>query len=107
MTTDTIPATWPVAAYITALRHHLPMLSQQYHIKALGVFGSYVRNEQSLESDLDVLVEFDDLSQHSLFSIVGIQHTLSDMLGVSVDLVLRASLKPNIGRCILDEVVWL
>ncbi len=107
MTADTIPTTWPVAAYIAVLRHHLPTLSRQYHIKALGVFGSYIRNEQSSESDLDVLVEFDDLSQHSLFSIVGIQHTLSDILGVSVDLVLREGLKPHIGRCILDEVVWL
>lgn len=104
---NAIPETWPIASYIATLRCHLPDLIQHYHIRALGVFGSYVRNEQTAESDLDVLVEFEDLSQHSLFSIVGIAHTLSDMLGVKVDLVLREGLKPAIGRSILDEVVWV
>jgi hypothetical protein len=106
-TPQIIPDTWPVAAHIATLRRHLPDLARQYGIKSLGVFGSYIRNEQTPESDLDVLVEFDDLSQQSLFSIVGIEHTLSDLLGVRVDLVLREGLKPAIGRYILDEVMWL
>lgn len=107
MPTDTIPTTWPVARYITTLQQHLPDLAQQYDITALGVFGSYVRNEQTADSDLDVLVAFGDISRHSLLTIVQIAYELSDLLGVNVDLVLRDGLKPTIGRHILDEVVWI
>lgn len=41
------------------LRRHLPELREQYHVKSLGIFGSYARGEQRRRSDLDVLVEFD------------------------------------------------
>jgi hypothetical protein len=52
MTPVTIPKNRVVADLIAMLRHHLPDLERQYHIKQLGVFGSYVRNEQSPGSDL-------------------------------------------------------
>ncbi len=102
-----IPATWAVADYIAMLRQHLPALARQYHITSLGVFGSYVRNEQTPQSDLDVLVEFDEEAHHGLLDIARFQNTLSDLLGIKVDLVLRNALRPNIKPYILEEVVWL
>jgi hypothetical protein len=105
MNVATIPEHWPVAAHIATLRRHLPDLAQRYHITSLGVFGSYVRNEQTPESDLDVLVEFDDVP--NLFTYVEIRETLSHLTGVSVDLVHRSGLKPFIGEYILDEVVMI
>jgi hypothetical protein len=100
-----IPDTWPVAAHIATLRRHLPDLARQYRIKSLGVFGSYIRNEQTTESDLDVLIEFDTLP--GLFTYVEIQETLSELTGVTVDLVHRSGLKPFIGKNILEEVVMI
>jgi len=44
--------------YLRKLHEMLPELKEKYHVSYLGVFGSYVRGEQKLESDLDVLVEF-------------------------------------------------
>jgi predicted nucleotidyltransferase len=40
------------------LHQQLPLLAERYQVKSLGVFGSYVRNEQSESSDLDLLVTF-------------------------------------------------
>jgi predicted nucleotidyltransferase len=71
----------------------------------LGVFGSYVRGEQTGESDLDVLVEFDEAP--GLFEYVKLEYYLSDLLGVKVDLVTRTGLKPKIGKHILNEVISL
>ncbi|NJN67636.1 MAG: nucleotidyltransferase family protein [Chloroflexaceae bacterium] len=105
MTANTIPEIWPVADHIATLRYHLPDLSRQYHIKSLGVFGSYVRNEQTPQSDLDVLVEFDHVP--SLFTYVEIQETLSCLVGVPIDLVHRPDLKPHIREGILKEVVMV
>lgn len=85
------------------LHAHLPELAQHYRVKSLGVFGSYVRHEQSPQSDLDVLVEFDE--PPSLFEFIRLEQQLSEMLGVTVDLVMKDSLKPAIGQHILREVV--
>ena len=78
-------------------------LRERYKVKSLGIFGSYVRNEQQSGSDLDILVDFNEAP--SLFEFLRLENDLSDLLGVKVDLVMRDSLRRNIGRKILDEVV--
>jgi hypothetical protein len=93
----------PVDRYILTLRQHLPELAEKYHVRSLEVFGSYVRNEQTAESDLDVLVTFDKTP--GLLKFIGLEYHLSDLLGVKVDLVTKDSLKPRIGQRILSEAV--
>lgn len=46
--------------FIRILEQHLPKIRGKYKVSYLGVFGSYVYGEQTSESDLDVLVEFDN-----------------------------------------------
>ena len=86
------------------LQTHLPELRERYGVRTLGVFGSYVRGEQRPRSDLDLLVEFDERPL-TLIQVIALEHYLSDLLGVKVDLVEKSSLKPAIGRHILQEVV--
>lgn len=97
------PTEWPVNRYIDTLHQHLPELAEQYHVAWLGVFGSYVRNEQHEGSDLDLLVEFSKAP--GLLKYVDLQDYLSDLLGVQVDLVMKSALRRRIGRRILEEVV--
>ena len=87
------------------LRAHLPALRERYSITSLGVFGSYARGEQKKKSDLDLLVEFERAP--SLFKYVELEDHLSDLVGIKVDLVMKKTLKPHIGRYILAEVVPL
>lgn len=89
--------------YMQALREHLPEIQEKYHVRTLEVFGSYVRNEQNQESDLDVLVTFDKTP--GLLKFVSLENRLSDLLGVKVDLVMKTALKPRIGENILREAV--
>ncbi len=93
-----------LARFLNVLRAQLPEISERYHVRSLGVFGSYVRHEQKPRSDLDVLVEFDDDSL-SLIQYLQLENYLSDLLGVRVDLVEKQALKPQIGQRILQEVV--
>jgi predicted nucleotidyltransferase len=85
------------------LRVHLPELREQYGVRTLGVFGSYVRGEQRPRSDLDLLVEFDQAP--TLPEFIDLEHYLGSLLGVRVDLVTRRVLKGEIGRRILREVL--
>ena len=86
------------------LRQQLPELRARYGVRSLGVFGSFVRGEQKKRSDLDMLVEFDE-REITLFEFVGLEQNLSNLLGIKVDLVEKGALKPEIGKCILQEVV--
>jgi len=89
---------------LRTLRVHLPELREQYGVRTLGVFGSYVRGEQRPRSDLDLLVAF-DARPLTLIHVIALEQHLSDLLGVKVDLVEKKILKPAIGRHILQEVV--
>lgn len=83
----------------TRLQQQLPNLQQRYGVRDLWLFGSYVRNEQAKDSDLDVLVTFDN-PHLSLIQFIQLELELSELLGVKVDLVERDSLKSTVAsRC--------
>ena len=88
---------------VRILRERMPELKERYNVISLGVFGSYVHNQQTPRSDLDVLVEFAEAP--SLFEFMDLENYLAKLLGVKVELVSRNALKGNIGVRILREVV--
>ena len=69
------------------------------------MFGSYVRDEQRADSDLDVLIELERPPKISLIGLVELEQYLSDLLGVKVDIAIRTNLKKRIGKRILNEVI--
>ncbi len=83
------------------LKSMLPLLREQYHVRTLEIFGSYVRGDENAESDLDLLVTFSQAP--TLFQFVALENFLSDELNIKVDLVMKDSLKPALGRYILEE----
>lgn len=85
------------------LRKQMPDLAEHYDVQSLGIFGSYVRSEQSRRSDMDILVEFKRAPD--LFKFMDLEEHLAKQLGVKVDLVPRRALKGEIGNRILSEVV--
>lgn len=91
-----------LSAIKRTLREHLPTLRERYGVDTLALFGSYVRGEQQAGSDLDVLVTFRETP--GLLKFVDLEDTLSDLLGVPVDLVVEDALKPRIGDRVRREV---
>lgn len=88
------------------LRKQLPGLRERYGVASLGIFGSTVREESTVGSDIDLLIEF--ANPHlTLLQFVELRDYLSDLLGRPVDLVERETLKPAIGKQILHEVELL
>ena len=58
------------------------------------LFGSYARGEETPESDVDILVEFDHSSPIGLFAYARMWRELQERLGVEVDLVEEGTLRP-------------
>ena len=86
---------------VAKLQTELPKIKSQYNVTTLEIFGSFVRHEEKTNSDLDILVSFSKAP--SLFKFIELEDYLSEILGVKVDLVIKSSLKPNIGKRILSE----
>jgi len=80
-------------------------LLRNYHICRVGIFGSYVRDEQSEESDIDIIVDFD--RPVDLFAYANLVENLSSIVGAKVDLVSVKGLKPALRSKILEEVEWI
>ncbi|MBI5149317.1 MAG: nucleotidyltransferase family protein [Candidatus Omnitrophica bacterium] len=87
------------------LKRNKSVLKRQFKVKALGIFGSYVRGKQKKNSDVDILVEFNQTP--GLFDYVRTENRLSGILKKRVDLVMKGSLKPAIGKYIMREVVYV
>lgn len=93
----------PIDHYRSILREQLPALRSRWGVASLEIFGSRARGEARSDSDLDVLVTLE--KPIGLFQFVELEASLTKLLGVKVDLVLRSALKPKIGERILAEAV--
>ena len=71
----------------------------------IGIFGSYARNEQTKESDLDILVNFGETI--SLLDIIGLEQELSEKLGIKVDLLTERAVHPKIKKYIEKDLIIL
>ena len=90
---------------MVTLRLNRAELAKHYHVKDIGVFGSYARSKQRVSSDVDILVDFSE--PVGLFRFLELEEHLHELLGIKVDLVTKGALKPRIGERILKEVVYL
>ena len=85
------------------LHENRDLLIKKYKVKTLGIFGSYVRNEQNETSDIDVLVEFQENSIN-FDNYMGLKYYLEELSEKNVDLVIKDDLKVEIRDKILKEV---
>jgi len=77
--------------------------AEYYGVKSLALFGSVARDEARLDSDVDLLVEFN--RPVGLFGLFKLQDALEKLLGCPVDLGTSASLKPRIRTQVLSECI--
>jgi len=80
-------------------------LRKKFGVKRIGVFGSYSRNEQRDDSDIDIIVEFE--RPVGMIAFIRLQEYLEELLGVKVDLVTKGGLKGRIRERILREVKYI
>ena len=87
------------------IKSHKDELEKKYHVKTIGIFGSYARNEQEDKSDLDVLIDFAE--PVGFFSFLDLEEYLENLLELKIDLVTPNALKPYMGKMIIEEVRYL
>jgi len=83
------------------LKEQRIFLAKNYFVNKIGIFGSYARNEETRESDVDFLVEF---SRPVGFEFLDLKDYLEKVLNKPVDLVTVNALKPSMREAVLGEV---
>ncbi len=88
---------------ISELKTDKEYIRNRYKAEIIGVFGSFVRNEQKQTSDIDLLVRF--LEGASLFDFIGLANFLEDKLDLKVDIVSERAVRDELKDSIYKEVV--
>ena len=78
---------------------------KKFGVKRIGLFGSYLRNEQKTESDIDILVEF-ERGKKTFDNYMDLKFFLEDLFKCKVDLVIADALKPDLKPIILRSVKY-
>ncbi len=87
---------------LALLNSYKPSL-KEFKVKSLLIFGSVARDEANAESDVDLLVEFEQTV--GLFTFVRLQRHLEKILGCKVDLGTPDSLKEDLRDVVLQEAI--
>lgn len=78
-------------------------IRQKYKVQIKGIFGSYARGEQKDTSDIDILVDFEEDADP--FDFTGLALFLEEKLNIHVDIIPEKSLRKEIKRSVLKEVI--
>ena len=85
------------------MKNHKSEIKAKYDVKRIGIFGSYAKGLQNEESDIDVLVEFEN---PTFDNFIELSFYLEDLFGKSVDLLTPKSLSPYMRPSVEKEVFW-
>lgn len=88
---------------LTRLTDSIEEIRNRFSVRQLSIFGSVVRGEATDESDVDVLVEFEEKATFDGF--MDLKFYLEDTLRTGVDLVTDKALRPQVRRAIEKELV--
>src|SRR5690606_873840 len=76
----------------------LEAFCQKWRVRELSLFGSVLRDDFGPDSDVDVLVSFDEDAPWSLWDLIAMQDELAELFGRAVDLVEKEGLRNPFRR---------
>ena len=94
------------------LAEHKQELKEKFNVEQLGIFGSYARNEQRDDSDLDVVIGFEDEESGGRLEFVGrmmdVEEFLENAMGIKVHLVSkRQAMASDKWEYVKQDLIYL
>ena len=86
------------------LKERMPEIREKFGVKNLYIFGSYVRGEQTPESDIDILVEFEK-GKKTFDNYMDLKFYLENLFRKKVDLIIKEAVKPRLKKYIYEEAI--
>ena len=91
---------------MTFLSQNKKLFRDKYHIVRIGLFGSYARGEQNSDSDIDLIIEFEENTQDLYDLKIQLKEFFRIQLGVDADICREKYIKPRFKSSILKEAVY-
>ena len=86
------------------LREHKPELQRKYPVSAIGVFGSYARQDATDQSDIDIAVE---ITAPMGLSFVAMADEIEALFGTKTDVVPVRSIKPEYLSKVKKDIIYV
>lgn len=87
------------------LEEHKNYLKENYYVKEIGIFGSFVKGKQNKRSDVDILVEFS--RKIDVYLLIDLEDYLTKLLRRKVEIVRKEVIRPELKEEIFKEVVYI
>ena len=92
---------------IEFLKTNRQLLLSEYHVAKIGLFGSFARNEQNINSDVDLLIELEDGTKNIYDLKDSLRKYLSSSFERGVDIAREKYLKPYAKEQILKDTLYV
>ncbi len=89
------------------LKNQKSFLKKTYRVSKLGLFGSYAKGTQTVESDVDIILEFEDGTENLLDKRLSLQDFFQSKLGLKVDIARERFLRQDIREKILTDAIFV
>ena len=90
---------------ISFLRLNSELLNKSFGVIRIGIFGSFARGEQTVTSDIDIVVEMDH-NRKSIHTFLKLKRFLEEEMGRKIDLGFEHSLKPVIKEKVIKQIIY-
>lgn len=90
---------------IDILKKHDGTIKERFHVRKIGLFGSFARGEEKESSDVDILVDFEEGAK-TFDNFMELKFFLEDHFARKVDLVTVSALRPQLKEDILRKVTY-
>ena len=94
------------AELVTYLRKKKGVFHDRFGVTRMGILGSFARSEQTIECDIDLVVEFEK-SRKNIHTFLQLRRLLEKELPRKVDLGFEHSLKPIVRENIKGKIVYV
>ncbi len=89
------------------LKSQKPFLTSTYQVSKLGLFGSYAKGTQTVDSDVDIILEFEGGTENLLEKRLSLEAFFQSKLGLKVDIARERFLRRSIRDKILSHAIFV
>jgi len=89
------------------LKENKELFTKQYNVIRIGIFGSFARNEQTENSDIDILISMDENTEDIFDKRIALKQLISHHFSKPVDVCHEKSLKSVFKEHIIKEVIYV
>jgi len=89
------------------LKSHFSELQSQYHVSDIGLVGSFARDEQTEDSDIDLIIEFEPGTDKIYDLKLSLKQYLQDNFDRDIDICRKKYLKPYIKEYLEKEAIYV